>query len=43
MSERLETPSLAEWLGWPTERVSRWISAQPEPVVMGWPYNGTRR
>jgi hypothetical protein len=43
MSERLETPSLAEWLGWPTERVSRWISTQPEPVVMGWPYNGTRR
>jgi hypothetical protein len=25
------------------ERVSRWISAQPEPFVMGWPYNGTRR
>ena len=23
--------------------MARWISARPEPVVMGWPYNGTRR
>src|SRR5215210_2373683 len=38
-----DPPSLPEWLGWPTQRVSRWVSAQPEPVVMGWPYNGTRR
>jgi hypothetical protein len=36
-------PSLAEWLGWPTERVSRWMSARPEPVVIGWPYDDTRR
>ncbi len=43
MSTRPDPPGLSEWLGWPTERVSRWISAQPEPVVMGWPYNGTRR
>ena len=43
MSTRPDPPGLAEWLGWPTERVSRWVSAQPEPVVMGWPYNGTRR
>ena len=43
MSTRPDPPSLSEWLGWPTERVSRWVSARPEPVVMGWPYNGTRR
>jgi hypothetical protein len=43
MSERPDPPGLSEWLDWPTERMSRWVSAQPEPVVMGWPYNGTRR
>jgi hypothetical protein len=43
MRSRPDPPGLAEWLGWPTQRVSRWVSAQPEPVVMGWPYNGTRR
>lgn len=37
------TPRLAEWLGWPTEEVTRWVSALPSPVVMGWPPNGTRR
>jgi adenosine tuberculosinyltransferase len=43
MNARPSPPSLPEWLSWPAERVSRWVSAQPEPVVMGWPYNGTRR
>jgi len=43
MSTRPDPPGLSEWLGWPTERVSRWVLTQPEPVVMGWPYNGTRR
>ncbi len=43
MSTRPDPPGLSEWLDWPTERVSAWVSAQPEPVVMGWPYNGTRR
>ena len=38
-----DPPSLSEWLGWSTQRVSRWVSTLPEPVVMGWPYNGTRR
>lgn len=36
-------PELSEWLCWPTEKVARWISAHPQPVVVGWPYNGTRR
>ncbi len=36
-------PRLSEWLNWPTERVARWIVARPRPVVMGWPFNGTRR
>ena len=43
MSVRPDPPSLTEWLGWPTERVSAWVSAQSKPVVLGWPYNGTRR
>jgi hypothetical protein len=34
---------MSEWLSWPTGRVARWISGQPRPVVMGWPFNGTRR
>lgn len=36
-------PRLDEWLDWPRERVASWISAQTRPVVMGWPFNGTRR
>lgn len=36
-------PPLTQWLGWSTEEVARWVSAQPQPVVMGWPPNGTRR
>ncbi len=43
MSTRPDPPGLSEWLGWSTQRISRWVLAQPEPVVMGWPYNGTRR
>ncbi len=34
---------LSEWLRWSREEVARWVSTRPEPVVMGWPYNGTRR
>src|SRR3712207_3415868 len=36
-------PQLSEWFRWPTERVARWIAAGSQPVVMGWPFNGTRR
>ena len=36
-------PPLSEWLRWPAEKVAAWISGLPKPVVMGWPYNGTRR
>ena len=43
MSARPDPPALTEWLGWPAERVSAWVSEQSDPVVMGWPYNGTRR
>lgn len=35
--------SLQELLEWPTERVARWVSGGAEPVVAGWPFNGTRR
>jgi adenosine tuberculosinyltransferase len=43
MSGRPDPSDLSDWLSWPTERVSRWVGARPAPVVMGWPYNGTRR
>lgn len=36
-------PRLEEWLDWSREDVARWVSAQQRPVVMGWPFNGTRR
>ena len=36
-------PGLPEWVSWSREEVARWVSARPEPVVLGWPYNGTRR
>jgi adenosine tuberculosinyltransferase len=36
-------PALSEWLSWPVEKVAQWIAALPRPVVMGWPFNGTRR
>jgi tuberculosinol/isotuberculosinol synthase len=39
----MSAPQLSEWLRWPTERVARWITADSQPVVMGWPFNGTRR
>lgn len=36
-------PGLEEWLSWPTERLARWVSEQGQHLVMGWPFNGTRR
>jgi hypothetical protein len=36
-------PTLSQWLDWPTRGVARWVTSQPRPVVMGWPFNGTRR
>lgn len=38
----MSAPERAEWLEWPVERVSEWV-AERGPVVMGWPFNGTRR
>jgi hypothetical protein len=43
MKSATRPPELSEWLSWPTERVARWVSTRPRPVVMGWPFNGTRR
>jgi tuberculosinol/isotuberculosinol synthase len=39
----MSAPQLSEWLRWPTERVAGWVAAGSQPVVMGWPFNGTRR
>ena len=36
-------PGVSEWFRWSPERVARWVEARPEPVVVGWPFNGTRR
>ena len=38
-----QTPTLAEWLRWPAERVSRWVAGRPTPPAMAWPFDGTRR
>lgn len=37
------TPGLDEWLSWPVEDVAAWVSSRERPVVLGWPFNGTRR
>ena len=37
------SPELAEWLSWPSGRIAQWITDQGQPIVMGWPFNGTRR
>ncbi len=34
---------LEELLGWPVGRVADWVAGNPEPLVVGWPFNGTRR
>ena len=34
---------LPEFLDWPTERVAGCVAGHPAPVVVGWPFNGTRR
>jgi adenosine tuberculosinyltransferase len=36
-------PQLAEWLSWRRAHLAQWVLAQEQPVVMGWPFNGTRR
>ena len=43
MQPAITPPPLSDWLDWPRERVARWVRSQPRPVVMGWPFNGTRR
>lgn len=37
------TPEISEWFRWPTEQIAHWVAARPDPVVLGWPFNGTRR
>ena len=39
----MSSPELTEWLSWPSGRIAQWITDQGRPVVMGWPFNGTRR
>jgi hypothetical protein len=38
-----QAPRLAEWLRWPRPRVAQWVLNQQQAVVLGWPFNGTRR
>lgn len=37
------TPGLEEWLGWSRQEVSGWVRSSSKPLVLGWPFNGTRR
>ena len=39
----MSSPELAEWLSWPSGRIAQWITDRGRPIVMGWPFNGTRR
>ena len=39
----MSSPELIEWLSWSSGRIAQWITVQGRPVVMGWPFNGTRR
>jgi adenosine tuberculosinyltransferase len=39
----VSSPELAEWLSWPSGRIAQWITDRGRPIVMGWPFNGTRR
>lgn len=36
-------PTLSEWLEWDRRSVARWVSRRAKPLVVGWPFNGTRR
>jgi adenosine tuberculosinyltransferase len=36
-------PPKSEWLRWSTAEVAEWVRSRPEPLVVGWPSNGTRR
>jgi len=36
-------PTLAEWLELDRGSLARWVGARAEPLVIGWPFNGTRR
>jgi hypothetical protein len=38
-----QSPGLEEWLAWDRRSVAGWVSACGEPLVVGWPFNGTRR
>lgn len=38
-----DIPSKPEWLRWSTSEVAEWLGSRTEPVVVGWPSNGTRR
>lgn len=42
-SDNLGFPSYAEWLGWPAGRVADLVNTQGRPLVVAWPYEGTRR
>ena len=37
------TPGLEEWFSRPRQEVSGWVKSASEPLVIGWPFNGTRR
>lgn len=38
-----ETPDLADWLLAPRSAIRQFVASRPAPLVIGWPFNGTRR
>lgn len=44
MAQRVTIPpAFEEWLEWDRRRVAGWVWDRAEPLVIGWPFNGTRR
>lgn len=38
-----EIPTLEQWLDWTRHEVAEWVRSSTTPLVVGWPFNGTRR
>ena len=36
-------PPMDGWLNRPAREIEAYVAGLPDPLVVGWPYNGTRR
>ena len=42
-AESSSYPSLLEWQSWSREQIADWVAYRSSSLVVGWPFNGTRR